>query len=137
MTTNEYVRCELSRLQNRLQDMEKRAVEIESDVRHAMSTGYRNARNFCVHLIFAKIDSFRIWYYNKLMHSRCGQYISHAKMSSITYVHVYLWLPSMDDSIRPAICVIRAWCKTPTLPVTPAQLKRPGIGRNTSCAFYI
>ena len=36
----------------------------------------------------------------------------------------------MDDSIRPAICVIRAWCKTPTLPVTPAQLKRPGIGRN-------
>ena len=47
----------------------------------------------------------------------------------------YLWLPSMDDSIRPAICVIHAWRKTPTLPVTPAQLKRPGIGRNASCAL--
>ena len=40
-----------------------------------------------------------------------------------------------DDSIRPAICVIRAWHKTPTLLVTPAQLKRPGIGRNASCAL--
>ena len=47
----------------------------------------------------------------------------------------YLWLPSMDDSIRPAICVLRAWRKTPTLPVTPVQLKRPGIGRNASCAL--
>ena len=47
----------------------------------------------------------------------------------------YLWLPSMDDSIRPAICVVRAWRKTPTLPVTPAQLMRPGIGRNASCAL--
>ena len=45
------------------------------------------------------------------------------------------YMPSMDDSIRPAMCVIRAWCKTPTLPVTPAQLKRPGIGRNASCAL--
>ena len=38
-------------------------------------------------------------------------------------------------SIRPAICVVRAWRKTPTLPVTPAQLMRPGIGRNASCAL--
>ena len=36
---------------------------------------------------------------------------------------LYLWLPSMDDSIRPAICVIRAW------------RKRPGIGWNASCAL--
>ena len=46
-----------------------------------------------------------------------------------------LLLPSKDNSIRPAICVIRGWCKTPTLPVTPAQLKRPGIGLNASCAL--
>ena len=33
------------------------------------------------------------------------------------------------------LCYIHAWHKTPTLPVTPAQLKRPGIGRNASCAL--
>ena len=39
MTRNEYVRCELSRLQAQLQNLEKRAVEIESDIRHSMATG--------------------------------------------------------------------------------------------------
>ena len=33
------MRCELGRLQNQLQNMEMRAVEVESDVRHAMTTG--------------------------------------------------------------------------------------------------
>ena len=42
-----------------------------------------------------------------------------------TYSHDVHGLPSMDDSIRPAICVIRAWHKPP---VTPAQLKRPSNG---------
>ena len=39
LTRNEYIRCELGRLQAQLQNMERRAVEIETDVRHAMSTG--------------------------------------------------------------------------------------------------
>ncbi|CAI7994341.1 EH domain-binding protein 1, partial [Geodia barretti] len=39
LTRNEYVRCELSRLRQQLLNMERRAVEIESDVRQAMSTG--------------------------------------------------------------------------------------------------
>ena len=37
--------------------------------------------------------------------------------------------------LRPAICVACAWHVTPTLPVAPAQLMRPGIGRNASCAM--
>ena len=30
---------------------------------------------------------------------------------------------------------MNAWCVIPTLPVTPVQLMRPGIGQNTSCAL--
>ena len=49
------------------------------------------------------------------------------------HVHVHVGNPS---SIRPALCVTyMCMHKTPTLPVTPAQLMRPGIGRNASCAL--
>ena len=41
----------------------------------------------------------------------------------------------VTEDLRPAICVARACRVMPTLPVTPAQLMRPGIGRNASCAL--
>ena len=57
------------------------------------------------------------------------------------YMYMYMYNSiSMGDSIRPAICVTKTCTctcmhKTPTLLVTPVQLMRPGIGRNTSCAL--
>ena len=39
------------------------------------------------------------------------------------------------EDLRPAICVARAWHAIPTLPVTPVQLVRPGIGWNASCTL--
>ena len=44
---------------------------------------------------------------------------------------VWLW----RTNLRPAICVACAWYVIPTLPVTPAQLMRPGIGWNVSCTL--
>ena len=39
------------------------------------------------------------------------------------------------EDLRPVICVACARHVIPTLLVTPAQLMRPGIGRNASCAL--
>ena len=39
------------------------------------------------------------------------------------------------EDLRSAICVAHARCVIPTLPASPAQLMRPGIGRNASCAL--
>ena len=39
VTQSEYVRCELGRLQEQLQQLEQRAVDIESDIRQSMSIG--------------------------------------------------------------------------------------------------
>jgi len=45
-------------------------------------------------------------------------------------------LPScVTEDLRPAICVARALHVIPTLPITPALLMGPGIGRNASCTF--
>ena len=45
------------------------------------------------------------------------------------------WGVSTTFWIRPAILTaFCAWDSSPHLPVTPAQLMRPGIGRNMSCA---
>ena len=51
--------------------------------------------------------------------------------------YLYMWLPCMDDSIRPAICVVCAWRKTPTLPVTPAQLMRQLVLAKTRPAHWV
>ena len=51
------------------------------------------------------------------------------RVYSVQCVHVHDY-----EDLRPAICVARTWCVIPTLPVTPAQLMRPGIDRNASCA---
>ena len=50
------------------------------------------------------------------------------QVQSLACVYIHVHVHCDYEELRPAICVACAWRVMPTLPGTPAQLLRPGIG---------